>query len=61
MLMPTSTLAIVGIGNASTNAKSIVPQSSFFILQPPLYINVLSLPEPFLLPTTSSAMPSIGK
>jgi hypothetical protein len=32
MLMPTSTLAIVGIGNTSTNAKSIVPKSNFFIL-----------------------------
>jgi hypothetical protein len=26
------TLAIVGIGNTSTNAKSIVPKSNFFIL-----------------------------
>jgi hypothetical protein len=26
---------IVGIGNAITNAKSIVPKSSFFILFPP--------------------------
>jgi hypothetical protein len=32
MLMPTSTLAIVGIENTSTNAKSIIPKSNFFIL-----------------------------
>jgi hypothetical protein len=31
MLMPTATLAIVGIGNTSTNAKSIVPNNNFFI------------------------------
>jgi hypothetical protein len=29
MLMPTSTLAIVGKGSTSTNAKSIVPKSNF--------------------------------
>ena len=32
MLMLTSTLAIVGKGSTSTNAKSIVPKSNFFIL-----------------------------
>ena len=32
MLMPTSTLAIVRKGSTSTNAKSIVPKSNFFIL-----------------------------
>ena len=34
MLMPTSTAAIVGIGNTSTNTNSIAPKSNFFILQP---------------------------
>jgi hypothetical protein len=32
MLMPISTLAIVGMGAAITNAKNIVPNSNFFIL-----------------------------
>jgi hypothetical protein len=32
------TRAIVGIGNTSTNARSIVSKSNFFILQPPLSI-----------------------
>jgi hypothetical protein len=32
MLMPTSALAVVGIGNASNNAKSVVPKSNLFIL-----------------------------
>jgi hypothetical protein len=31
ILMPTTTFAIVGIGNTSTNANSIGPKSSFFI------------------------------
>ena len=46
MLMPTSTPAIVGIGNTSTNAKSIVPKSNFFILQSPLFIPDLTFMEP---------------
>jgi len=33
-----STAAIVGIGTAITNAKSIVPKSSLFILLPPILI-----------------------
>jgi hypothetical protein len=36
MLMLISTLAIVGKGSAIANAKSIVPKSNLFILQPPL-------------------------
>jgi hypothetical protein len=40
MLMPTSALAVVGIGNTSNNDKSIVPKSNFFILQPP-WINMI--------------------
>jgi hypothetical protein len=35
------TPAIVGIGTTSTNAKSIVPKSNFFILLPPLSITVV--------------------
>jgi hypothetical protein len=35
MLMLISTPAVVGIGNTSANAKSIVPKSTFFILQSP--------------------------
>jgi hypothetical protein len=31
MLMPISTLAIAGIGNTNTNAKSIEPKSNSFI------------------------------
>jgi hypothetical protein len=31
MLMPTLTLAIVGIGTAIANAKNNVPKSNFFI------------------------------
>ena len=40
MIMPTSTLpiAIVGIGNTSTNANNIVPKKNLFILLPPLSI-----------------------
>jgi hypothetical protein len=32
MLTPTSTLAIIGTGNTSTNAKNNVPKNNFFIL-----------------------------
>jgi hypothetical protein len=39
----TSTPAIVGIGNTSTNAKSIVPKSNFFILLPPLSDDVIHM------------------
>jgi len=38
MLMLISTLAIVGIGKASTNAKNIIPKSNVFILLPPLFL-----------------------
>jgi hypothetical protein len=37
MLIPTSTSAIVETGNTSTNAKSIVPNSNFFISLHPLF------------------------
>jgi hypothetical protein len=37
MLMPTSALAVVGIGRKITNAKRIGPRNNFFILQPPFY------------------------
>jgi hypothetical protein len=36
--MRISTPAIVGIGTAITNAKSVVPKSSLFILLPPMSI-----------------------
>jgi hypothetical protein len=32
MLMLTSTLAIAGVGNTNTKAKSIVPKNNLFIL-----------------------------
>ena len=38
ILTLTSTLAIVGIGNTSINAKNIVPNKNLFILWPPLSI-----------------------
>jgi hypothetical protein len=34
-LMRISTAAIVGIGTTTTNAKSTVPKSNFFIFSPP--------------------------
>jgi hypothetical protein len=44
MLIPTSTLAIAGLGNTITNAKSIVAKNNFFIfiLLPLIRITVLS-------------------
>jgi hypothetical protein len=36
MLMPTETPAFAGIGTAKASAKNNVPQSSFFMLFPPL-------------------------
>jgi hypothetical protein len=37
MLMPTSALAVVGIGRKTTTAKRIVPRENFFIEAPPLF------------------------
>lgn len=50
MLMPTSTLAIVGIGNASTSAKPIVPKNNFFIFQPLMHFITICLPSSFRAP-----------
>jgi hypothetical protein len=56
----TFTLAIVGTGNKSTNAKNNVPKSNLFILLSPLDLTVLSILKSFLFPATSSTMPSTG-
>jgi hypothetical protein len=40
--MLTSTPAIVGIGTTIANVKSAIPKNNFFILFPPLHIDVLS-------------------